>query len=714
MLRQFIWNEVISGFNEEAIIANKPYALYQALNADMEKQPGTLRKRRGYKILGTQLVDNNDLLGLFDFVKASGDRVPLAVINDTVAITNASYSDPIITLTVAAGHGIAEGDTIVVSGLAPSGYNGTFLVTEVGATEIKYSSAGLGALTDTEGTATFSKIMYYSAGWNLSKKGFTPSLKGRFENFIGYCFFTNGVQLKTSSDGITWGTTNLKNSISIASFSYSDPTVTLTVAPGHGVIVGDSITIEDLVPNTFNGTYTVTATTATTIQYSVASAGTPLTVAISNASYSDPTVTLTVASGHGVEEGDTITVADLSPSGYNGTFTVTEVAATSIKYSVAGLGALTDTTGSLVATLRSTAKLTVQFSLAANDVVEYGNSLFLIGLSGYKSDIMWSKIPYKNDSGNYELEWSRDNNVSINLGDGEELIAGVEYRGAFYIFKNSSIARTIVPIASNGIKNLTKNIGANSKDCIQVVSGQLIFFNDGKRNSKKGFYSYNSLSDAEPQLISEPMQPYIDGMTAGQEVVAGVIGDIYVAYIGSVTNAEHNLSIANCYLAFNAKTNRWLGAWGYSHPAKIMSLLTISNATSLYFGDNDGRVWQTNIGNRDGYIDVNNTGNAITLDIISHAYDLSQGGKGYRENYTKRKAKNIYLLGDRLENCNFYYRFDKKSYEKTNWEKTGVMQSPVHEFPIKRQDCHLFQYRINHIGSQPGEPVIRKLILENE
>ena len=42
----------------------------------------------------------------------------------------------------------------------------------------------------------------------------------------------------------------------------------------------------------------------------------------------------------------------------------------------------------------------------------------------------------------------------------------MEYRGAFYLFKNSSIARTIVPIATNGVKNLTKNIGANSKDCI--------------------------------------------------------------------------------------------------------------------------------------------------------------------------------------------------------------------------------------------------------
>lgn len=639
MLRLFIWNEVIAGFNEDAIINNKPNALYQALNADLEKQPGSLRKRKGYQIFGSQIVDGNEILGLFDFVKSDATRVPLSVINDTVAITNASYVDPTVTLTVASGHGIVAGDTIVVSGLAPSGYNVTATVTAVGATSIEYEVTGLGALTTTTGTITFSKIMYHSAGWTLSKKGFTPSANGQFESFIDYCFFTNGNELKTSADGITWGTTNLLNTIDITAVDYSDPTVTLTVPSGHGVIVGDSIT-----------------------------------------------------------------VSGLAPSGYNGTFTVTAITATTIVYSVASLGAVTDEEGSL----------TVQFSLPANDIVEYGSSLFLIGLQGYESDIMWSDIPYKNDSNVYEIQWNRNNNVSINIGDGEELIAGQEYRGAFYLFKNSSIARTIVPIASNGIKSLSKNIGANSKRCIQVVSGQMIFFNDGKRNSKKGFYSFNSLADAEPQIISEPMQPYIDGMTAGQTVVAGVINDLYIAYIGAVTNTEHNIDIDHCYLVFNAKTNRWLGAWGFQNPATVMSHLTISNVTSLYFGDDDGQTWQTNQGNRDAYVSAESTGYPITLDVISQPFDLAKGGKGYRENYTKRKVKNMYLVGDRLKNCNFMYRFDKKLSEKTNWEKTGNMRSPVHEFPIKRIDTHLFTYRITHIGDQADEPIIRKLILEDE
>ena len=639
MLKQYVWQEVLAGFNEDIIISNKPTALYKALNADMEKQPGSLRKRKGYKIFGSQIVSSNDLLGLFDFVKDGGTRVPLSVINDTVAITNASYSDPTITLTVASGHGIVAGDIIVVSGLVPSGYNVTATVTAVTATEIEYEVTGLGALTTTTGTITFSKIMYYSAGWTLAKKGFTPSVKMRFENFISYCFATNGDEIKSSADGITWGTTNLLNTVEISAVSYADPLVTLTVPSGHGVVVGDEIT-----------------------------------------------------------------VSDLAPSGYNGTFTVTAVTSTTIVYSTAGLGAVTDEEGSL----------TVQFSLPANDIVAYGSSLFLIGIEGYESDILWSDIPYKNDSDDYEIKWNRNNNVSVNLGDGEELIAGQKYRGALFLFKNSSISRTIVPVAANGIKNLTDNIGANSKDCIQVVSGQMIFFNDGIKNSKKGFYSYNSLADAEPKIISEPVQPYIDGMTAGQTVVAGVINHLYVAYIGAVENKNENINIDHCYLVFNAITNRWLGAWSFTHPAKIMNLLTISNSTSLYFGDNDGQVWQANEGNTDGYESAGTPGSPIVLDVESHPYDLARGAKGYRESYDRRAVKNMYLVGERLDNCKFQYRFDKRLSEKGNWKTIDGMKSPITRFPIKKQDVNLFQYRIKHIGDKADEPIIRKLILEHE
>lgn len=638
MQKQFVFNEVLSGFNEDIIISNKPASLSQGVNLDLETQPGSIRKRKGTLLFGSQVVDEEDVLGLFDFIKSDGSRVPLTAINDSVAITNASYSDPTITLTVASGHGIVAGDEIVVTGLAPSGYNVTATVTAVTATEIEYEVTGLGALTTTTGTASFSKISYYSAGWNDADKGFTKDANMEFETFIGYCFATNGSQLKTSSDGQTWGTTNLLNTIEITAVAYSDPTVTLTVPSGHEVEVGDEITI-----------------------------------------------------------------SDLAPSGYNGTHTVTAVTDTTIAYSVASLGAVTDEVGSL----------TVQLALPANDVLKYSNYLFLIGLKDYGSDIMWSELPDKSDfSSDYTLSWSRNNNVAINLGDGEELVAGVEYRGALYLFKNSSVARAIAPIEVNGVKPLTNNIGAASKRSIQVLSGQLIFFCDGKRNAKKGIYSYNSLSDAEPQIISEPIQPYIDGMTAGHVPVAGTINSLYVIYLGAIDNDEYGISMTHAWAVFDAKTNRYLGVWDWAHTAKASAQLTQSDVTNLYVGDDDGQIWKMGVGTRDSDTD-GSSGSSINLTATSQLYDISQSSE-IRSSYTRRTVKNIWIYGDNLNGLTFRYRFDKKNSETEGWTEVGNLTAPVHNIPIQMVQAHLFQFQFSQTGKNEKEPIIRKIILEYE
>ena len=651
-IKTYTFDQVLSGFNEDLIIANKPTALLKGLNLDLESCRGSIKKRKGSYMYGSQIVNNYDVLGLYDFTKSTGSRVALASINNTISVTNASYADPVITLTVTAGHGVVAGDVIVVSGLAPSGYNGTFTVTEVAATSIKYEVAGLGALTDTTGSINSTMIYYYTDGWDAgtNSKGFMKDANTEFETFIGYCFATDGSQLKTSADGATWSNTNLLNTVDITAVAYDDPAVTLTV-PG----------------------------------------------------------------GHEVEVGDEITVSDLAPAGYNGTFTVTAVTETTIVYSSAGLGAVTDEEGSL----------TVQFSMPANDIVEYSNYLFLVGLEDYPSDIMWSKIPEKDDfSSSYTIEWSRSNNVSIRLGDGDELIAGIKYRGALYLFKNSSISRTIAPVDTNGIKDLTNNIGANSKRCIQVVGGQMIFFNDGKRNSKKGFYSFNSLSDAEPQIISEPMQHYIDGMTAGQVVVAGIINDLYIAYIGAVDNDDFDLSLTNCWLVYDTKTNRWLGAWDFPFVANVLAQLTVSNVTKLYSGDDDGVVCKLFYGTTDSMLSGASS-RTIQMLATSQPYDISVFSK-IRQNYSKATVKNIFIWGDNLNNVVFRYRFDKRARDKGGWQEASGLKMPVHVIPIKQVQANIFQFEIAQIGeivslsdpkvsvTQKDEPIIRKIQIEYE
>jgi hypothetical protein len=81
MIKDYIFNETISGFNEDVVIANKPGALLHAKNADLESQPGSLRKRGGFVILGEQLMAGKKILGLHDFVSAAKTHTPVAVVN---------------------------------------------------------------------------------------------------------------------------------------------------------------------------------------------------------------------------------------------------------------------------------------------------------------------------------------------------------------------------------------------------------------------------------------------------------------------------------------------------------------------------------------------------------------------------------------------------------------------------------------------------------
>lgn len=91
------------------------------------------------------------------------------------------------------------------------------------------------------------------------------------------------------------------------------------------------------------------------------------TVAITAVSYSDPTVTLTVASGHNIQVDDSITTSGLAPAGYNGTFTVTAVSATTVEFSSAGLGAVTDQVGSIAFTAPTP---TDGYELGASDSID--------------------------------------------------------------------------------------------------------------------------------------------------------------------------------------------------------------------------------------------------------------------------------------------------------------------------------------------------------
>ncbi len=135
---------------------------------------------------------------------------------------------------------------------------------------------------------------------------------------------------------------------SITGQSWSGGTATLTVPSGETAAVGSSVTVSGACASGYDGQYTVTASTATSVSYALSTdpgACSPVSHAITAASYtagfsfgsfSQPgSEKLSFASTTSVPSvGSTITISGANPSTYDGTFTVTASTATSVTYSL--------------------------------------------------------------------------------------------------------------------------------------------------------------------------------------------------------------------------------------------------------------------------------------------------------------------------------------------------------------------------------------------
>lgn len=172
-----------------------------------------------------------------------------------------------------ANHGFRDGQTVTITGVVPSDYNGTYTIASIGANSANQFSflipSGLGPITDASNV------------------------------------FVSG-QSKTA---------------------------TVTV-PNHGYADGSTVTIAGANSEDFNGNFTIKVIDADTFTYTLPVAlGDDSSTTITSSQGSN-TVTVTTLSGpggtpydygHTYNVGDTITIVGAVPSGYNGTYKVDSV-----------------------------------------------------------------------------------------------------------------------------------------------------------------------------------------------------------------------------------------------------------------------------------------------------------------------------------------------------------------------------------------------------
>jgi hypothetical protein len=292
------------------------------------------------------------------------------IASTAVTVTGGSWSSNVATLTFSTSPVFQVGDTVVVSGVTPSGYNGTHVITGVTTTSISYN------LTPNPGA--------WSSGGSIKSDDSVPvsfsTVTGSaivIINDVGSgldAFDVVDIKTQVSIGGlvlfglyqVTPITTDQYSIVArdvLGNFAYATATVTgggavpsFTFTSGsssvkvtlndHGLLAGDTfpILLQTVAGSvSLQGNYTVQSldTGSPTNAFNINASSAATTAATLTASGTGSVATLTYSTTYTIPVGSTIVVAGVTPAGYNGTFTVTGSSAGSVSFASATTGAQT-------------------------------------------------------------------------------------------------------------------------------------------------------------------------------------------------------------------------------------------------------------------------------------------------------------------------------------------------------------------------------------
>ena len=214
-----------------------------------------------------------------------------------------------ITITTGTNHGISVGQTVVIAGVTPSGYNGTWIAQTgtTGTTLVVNIGSNPGAIT-VAGTVTASATLSVTA---LSSKN-TPIV---VRAASGQAF--NLLEVQNSSGASQFTVTPTGGLLSYQPSQFQTFTTTNTPLK----IVGASNQIQDLLQIQNSGS-TATAGVSAIGQIYTGATGVKMgnqTIAINTQTPTGTTlISITTASAHGIQVGQSVTIAGVTPTGYNG------------------------------------------------------------------------------------------------------------------------------------------------------------------------------------------------------------------------------------------------------------------------------------------------------------------------------------------------------------------------------------------------------------
>lgn len=454
--------------------------------------------KRTTTIIQARLADDSD------FTQFDAKRLTIThgtqVVDQSALDITATWNAPVVTTTGTSGNGTTAtitfdpqsftfpiGSTVVVAGVTPPGYNGSYIVTASTATSVSYASTATGSqtvagtvqqrmtgvrlnVTDTSSAASSSLLDFQvnsvssfrvtKSAVSLGNGAMAFQNSGWWGVFTAGAMYlgaagTNGISLHASevrlTSGHLFGWTSGNASLALDTVLLRDAANTLALRNSTNA---QAFRIYQSYTDANN--YARIAINANQIRSEVLGTGS-LSTAIDTPvidlaqAWNSPAITTTGASGTGTTAtltfaaqpsafpiGSTIIVAGVSPGSYNGTYIVTASTTTSVSYASSASG-----TQTAAGTVR---QRMVAVKVDATDTDSDASSLLLDlkvgGLSRH--------------------QFAKDGSIALRLGIASGAISGIRTNGSYtgsLVFYENSTDRVAV---AGGLRILNTNIGFTS------------------------------------------------------------------------------------------------------------------------------------------------------------------------------------------------------------------------------------------------------------
>ena len=290
--------------------------------------------------------------------------------------------------------------------------------------------------------------------------------------------------------------------------------------------------------------------------------------------------------------------------------------------------------------------------------------------------------------------WIGSNWFEVDTDDGDFLTGLGENNNRLLAFKRYSLHRYD---GRSRIK--VKGVpGTTSHRSIQNVKDKFTIYFHGSLGNKTGFYMYDGVS---AKKISNPLEKHIKGISAAfyGSIAAWTEGNLYRAYVGTITNNNHGISVANAVWTFDIETGvQTIDPINKS--IKASTQLEQSGQLNTFIGDTDSSVFKT--GTEDVY-DYDDE--PINFDAETRV--VYPRGSEAVNTFTRVEVIARNAAGVKVS----YKLYNKLNIVDDNWRPLGNIKYDKTEFliPQPQREASGIQYRFSDSSTKEPDMLIEKI-----